>query len=389
MARALLTLNAGSSSLKVALFDVDAGPPRLVVRGEVEGFGVAPRFVTNAPDASLIERRSWAASATFETILEEVIDWAESRVGSASLAAVGHRVVHGGRDHVTPERISPALLNSLEALVPLAPLHQPHNLAPIRLIAAVRPHLPQVACFDTAFHATMPQVATRFALPQAYEDAGVRRYGFHGLSYEHISRRMAELDPRLAAGRVVVAHLGAGASLCAMSNGRSLDTSMGFTALDGLVMSTRCGSLDPGVVLYIQRNEHLSLDEVEALLYARSGLLGVSGISGDMRVLLASDDPPAREAVELFVYRAAREIASLACALGGLDGLVFTAGIGEHSPEIRAGVCDRLGWLGLALDRSANSDNAAVVSTPDSHIVVRVIPTDEEATIARHTVAAI
>ncbi len=286
--------------------------------------------------------------------------------------------------------MTPELLAALDRLAPLAPLHEPHNIAPMRAIAAARPKLPQVACFDTAFHHAMPIVATRFALPREYEAAGVRRYGFHGLSYEYIAGRLRELAPDLAQGRVIAAHLGNGASLCAMLQGRSVDTTMGFTALDGLMMGTRCGNIDPGVILYLEEESGLTAKQVEDLLYRRSGLLGVSGgIASDMRTLLASADARAKDAIELFVYRIAREIGALTSSLDGLDGVVFTAGIGEHAPPIREMVCARLGWLGVALDPDANARSAAVISTPQSRVVVRVIPTDEEAMIARHTLETI
>ena len=390
MSGALLTINAGSSSLKASLFDMNGDVLTPVLKGEVEGVGTAPRFVVKDSTGRIVHEQTWTDLDTpFEAVLETVIAWAESHRGEDALRAVGHRVVHGGRDYIHPERVTPELLVALETLTPLAPLHQPHNLAPIRAIAAARPDLPQVACFDTAFHATMPTVATRFALPRNYEDAGVRRYGFHGLSYEHIAWRMAADAPRLAAGRVIAAHLGAGASLCAIRAGRSIDTTMGFTAVDGLVMGTRCGELDPGVVLYMQREDGLTVEQVETVLSRRSGLLGVSGLSSDMRALLASDSPRAAEAIELFVYRVARDTGALTSSLGGLDGLVFTAGIGARSPVIRQMVCDRLGWLGVSLDAAANAAGAPVISAAGSRVEVRVIPADEEATIARHTLANI
>jgi acetate kinase len=392
MADAILTLNAGSSSIKFSLFEV-TGPDKLtlVSRGEVEAIGSAPRFFAQDPAGAVLARRSWPdPRQDFPSLLEAVIDWAESHLGGDALAAVGHRVVHGGPDYSRPERVTPALLTTLDALTPLAPLHEPHNLAPIRAIAAARPDLPQIACFDTAFHHTMPKVAARYALPREYEDAGVRRYGFHGLSYEYISRRLRELAPDLADRRVIVAHLGNGASLCALLKGRSLDTTMGFTTLDGLVMGTRCGDLDPGVVLYLEQQRGLTPKDVEDILYNRSGLLGVSGgLASDMRALLASADPRAQDAINLFVYRIAREVGALTSSLEGLDGLVFTAGIGEHAPEIRASVAARLAWLGAEIDPDANAKNAAVISTPASRIEVRVIPTDEEMMIARHTLDAI
>lgn len=388
MAGAVLVLNAGSSSLKFSLFLADSAQPlKLLSHGNIEGIGTAPHFIAHdAAGRTLTDRRWPEAKPAFEDLLETVIGWAEAHLGEAPLIAVGHRVVHGGPDHAGPERVTPALLDALDRLAPLAPLHQPYNILPIRAIAAARPSLPQVACFDTAFHHGMPVVATRFALPREYEASGVRRYGFHGLSYEYISRHLSDAAPDMARGRVIAAHLGNGASLCAMRAGRSIDTTMGFTALDGLMMGSRCGALDPGVILYLQQDRGLTVTQIEDLLYRRAGLLGVSGgIGSDMRVLLSSADSRARDAIELFVYRIAREIGALTSSLNGLDGLVFTAGIGENSPEIRAMVCDRLGWLGVKIDAAANAKNAAVISTPDSGVAVRVIPTDEEAMIAHHT----
>jgi acetate kinase len=299
--------------------------------------------------------------------------------------AVGHRIVHGGAAHRQPVRLDEALLTELHALVPLAPLHQPHNLAAIRAIAKLRPDLPQVACFDTAFHHDKPMVASRLALPRALHDLGIRRYGFHGLSYEYVARRLAGIDPALAGGRVVAAHLGNGASLCAMKGGRSVDTTMGFTALDGLMMGTRCGSLDPGVVLHLQSQMGMTVPEIEELLYQKAGLLGVSGMSSDMRMLIASDRPEAVEAVELFTWRAAREIGALVSSLGGVDGIVFTAGIGENSPEIRSRICQRLEWLGLEVNEPANAAGDVRISMPGSPVTVLVICTDEERMIACHT----
>jgi acetate kinase len=392
MTDAVLTLNAGSSSIKFSLFEVDRSfSLRFVSRSEVEGIDSAPHFVARDTADTVLAEQSWPdPHHSFQSLLEKVINWAETHLGGDRLMAVGHRVVHGGPDHYRPERVTPDLLTALDRLTPLAPLHEPHNIAPIRAIVAARPKLPQVACFDTAFHHTMPAVATRFALPRAYESAGVRRYGFHGLSYEYIARRLRDLAPELAEGRVIAAHLGNGASLCALRAGRSVDTTMGFTALDGLVMGTRSGNLDPGLILYLEEEHGLTAKQVETLLYRQSGLLGVSGgIASDMRTLLASTDVHAKEAIELFVFRIAREIGALTSSLGGLDGLVFTAGIGEHAPAIREMVCARLGWLGVAFDPEANRQNAALISTPQSRIAVRIIPTDEEAMIARHTVDTI
>jgi acetate kinase len=392
VAEAILTLNAGSSSIKFSLFDVGSRTtPILVFKAEIDGIGSAPHFVARDLNGNVIAEQRWPnPQLDFQSLLEAVIGWSENHLGTDTLIAVGHRVVHGGPDHVGPELATPALLTALDGLTPLAPLHEPHNVAPIRAIAAARPKLAQVACFDTAFHHTMPAVATRFALPREYEAMGVRRYGFHGLSYEYISARLREIAPQEAKGRIIAAHLGNGASLCAMQAGCSIDTTMGFTALDGLVMGTRCGNLDPGVILYMEEEHGLTAKQVEALLYQKSGLLGVSGgVASDMRMLLASADPHAKEAIELFVFRIAREIGALTSCLGGLDGIVFTAGIGEHAPEIRAMVCARLGWLGITLDQKANCENGGIISTPQSRVTVRVIPTDEEAMIARHTLDTI
>ena len=303
--------------------------------------------------------------------------------------AVGHRIVHGGTAFAAATRIDAAVLASLEALCPLAPLHQPHNLAAIRAIAAVFPALPQIACFDTAFHRDRPLIVQRFALPRELHDAGIRRYGFHGLSYDYIASALRKRAPDIAKGRVVVAHLGAGASMCAMLDGKSVDTTMAFTALDGLPMGTRCGALDPGVILYLLRERGMDADRIEALLYHESGLLGVSGLSADMRELLASKDSRAAEAIDLFIYRIARELGALVATLGGLDALVFTAGIGEHAPEIRRRVCEMSRWLDLVLDPKANERGDECISAADTRVSVWVIPTDEERTIARQTIEVI
>jgi len=388
MADAILTLNAGSSSLKIGLFRVvRAGQLELAVRAEVEELATTPRFLARSATGAVLEQLNWPRTAgNFSLLAEQVVAWAARHLGTDRLRAVGHRIVHGSSAHVSPELVTPHLIAVLDRMIPLAPLHLPQNLAPIRAIAAAYPELPQVACFDTAFHHGMPPVATRFALPAKYEAEGVRRFGFHGLSYEYIVGRLRDVSPRLADGRVIVAHLGNGASLCAMRSGRSIDTTMGFSVLDGLVMGTRPGTLDAGVVLYLQRHYRMSVDDVENLLYRRSGLLGVSGgIGSDMRTLLASPEPAARAAVELFVYRIAREAGGLASSLGGLDGIVFTGGIGEHSVPIRAAVAERLAWLGTKLDDPANADNRALLSTIDSRVEVRIIPTDEETMIASHT----
>lgn len=386
MAGSILTLNAGSSSLKFALFDAALSP---VLRGEIEEIEVAPRLSARTATGSMLADRRWSEkNKSFQTILEDLLDFVHDHSGRDGLGSAGHRIVHGGVDHVVPARITPRLLSALDRLTPLDPLHMQHNLAPARAIAETRPGLPQVACFDTAFHHAMPTEAQAVAVPRALQDAGVRRYGFHGLSYESIVSRLASENPELVRGRVVVAHLGAGASLCALQGGASIATTMGFSTLDGLMMATRCGHVDPGVLLYLARQGH-SVAEIEDMLYHQSGLLGVSGISGDMRVLLASDDARAAEAIALFTYRIAIEVGGMASALGGLDGLVFTAGIGERAPAIRAAICARLAWLGVSLDAGANAAGATRINTPDSNVAVLVYATDEEMVIARHTHAVL
>ena len=391
MTGTILTLNAGSSSLKFALFEIDPNSGlRPGPSGEIEDIGTSAHFIARNADGCVIDDKRWpGAGPDYAHMIESVITWAEGQLRGDSLIAVGHRVVHGGPDYDRPQIVTPDLLAALDRLVPLAPLHEPHNIAPMRAIAQARPDLPQVACFDTAFHHDMPRLATRLAIPLRYETEGIRRYGFHGLSYEYIAGKLRELAPALSKGRVIVAHLGNGASLCAMKDSRSIDTTMGFSALDGLMMGTRCGNLDPGVVLYLLQQHGMTPETVEKLLYAQSGLLGVSGISSDMRALIASSDLRAREAIALFVFRMARETGALTSSLGGLDGLVFTAGIGEHAPAIRAMVCERLAWLGAKIDPIANARNDFTIGTPDSRIAIHVIPTNEELMIARHTLEAI
>ncbi|HET9148638.1 MAG TPA: acetate/propionate family kinase [Acetobacteraceae bacterium] len=380
MPGAILALNAGSSSIKFALFQARGGR---IAHGAIEDIGGAPHFRGHDRQGRLTERR-WREGLSHEDLLSPLLDWAESHHDGEALAAIGHRIVHGGVEFAEPVRIDERVLAALDRLIPLAPLHQPHNLAPIRAMAKLRPGLPQVACFDTAFHHRMPELASILPLPARYAQAGVRRYGFHGLSYEYIARRFAELDPARAAGRVIAAHLGNGASACAMRGGRSLDTSMGFTALDGLMMGTRCGAIDPGAVLHMMQQEGLDGETISDILYHRSGLLGVSGGSGDMRVLLESRTEAARFAVSLFAYRAAREIAALTIPLGGLDALIFTAGIGEKAAPVRAAICAHLPHLGITLDDAANGRHDPVISAAASKAAVRVIPTDEEAMIADH-----
>ena len=392
MPNAILTLNAGSSSIKFALFETGAREEiARAFHGKVEAIGSAPHLVAQDKAGKVLHERRWPKGGreTHEDFLPEVLGLADAHLGADELIGIGHRIVHGGPRHIEPAPITTTLLQELERLVPLAPLHQPHNLAPIRAIARLRSTLTQVACFDTAFHHTLPAVATRFALPRKHWHEDLRRYGFHGLSYEFIARRLAEIAPQLSRARVIVAHLGNGASLCAMRDGRSVETTMSLTALDGLVMGTRCGSIDPGAILYLQQTHGMSADQVQDVLYNKSGLLGVSEIASDMRTLLASPDDRAREAIELFVYRLAREAGGLVSVLGGLDGFVFTAGIGEHAPEIRERVAAHLGWLGLALDEEANRRGEQVISKADSRVAVHVIATDEEAMIARHTLTVI
>ena len=382
----ILCLNAGSSSLKFALFATGEGEPTPVASGKIENIGLEPHLIAHDAGGRTIAERRWARSdnATHETLLGDLLDRIEASAGP-DLIGVGHRIVHGGTDFSEPVRLDDDVLARLDALSPLAPLHQPHNLAAVRAVQAARPALPQVACFDTGFHHGQPAVATRFALPRWLEEEGIRRYGFHGISYEYIARRLDELDLQPSGRKVIAAHLGNGASLCAIKDGQSIDTTMGFTALDGLVMGTRTGALDPGAVLYLFQQKSMTTSQVEHLLYSESGLLGVSGVSSDMRALLASDDPRAAEAVDLFAYRIARQTGALASSLGGLDMLVFTAGIGENAPEVRARACARLAWLGVEIDAAANDGNQPVISTPASRVVVRVIPTDEERMIAIHT----
>jgi acetate kinase len=375
-------INAGSSSVKFAVYE---GEGR-VLTGQVEGLGAHPSAKASGADGSALASPDLGATPprTPGEVLPRLLPWVQQQLRGRGLDALGHRVVHGGMKYARPQRITPALLTELEALNPLAPLHQPHNLAPIRVVMEHRPELAQVACFDTAFHRTVPEVAQAFALPYAYHEEGVRRFGFHGLSYEYIASCLPRQAPAIADGRVVVAHLGNGASLCALRGGVSVATTMGFTALDGLPMGTRCGELDAGVVLHLMRQNGMTPDEVEGLLYRRSGMLGLSGVSSDFRDLLASDEPRARFAVAVFCYRVVRHIGSLAAALGGLDGLVFTAGVGENAAPIREAICRGCAWLGLELDEAANQTNRSCISKSGSRVAAHVIPTDENLMIARH-----
>jgi acetate kinase len=385
VADAILVLNAGSSSLKCETFLLHGQALDRVAAGIVEELDGRPRFHATRADGGALGEQSWERPIGHDGALDFLLGWLEKQPDAPRVAAVGHRVVHGGREFTAPVRITPDVVAALEALVPLAPLHQPGNVSAIKTMATQHPSLPQVACFDTAFHAGQPALAREFAVPRALGDAGVRRYGFHGLSYEYIASVLPEYDPGAASGRTVVLHLGNGASMCALAGGRSVATTMGFTALDGLVMGTRCGSIDPGVLLYLMDEHGMDARALERLLYKESGLLGVSTLSSDMRELLASSDPRAREAVELFCYRIVRELGSLAAALGGLDAVVFTAGIGEHAAPVRAAVCRDSAWLGIELDAAANAAGGPRISTPASRVAVWVVPTDEELMIARHT----
>lgn len=384
MADSLLILNAGSSSIKFSVF-LDGDEPALFMHGQVEELYTSAKFQATDSAGKNIGTRQWDAQLGHDGAIEHLIGFVRGHCADNRLAAVGHRVVHGGADYSEPALVTPDVLQDLEKLIPLAPLHQPHNIAPIRLIAGQLPKLPQVACFDTAFHHIQPQVAQAFALPPAITDRGVRRYGFHGLSYEYLASALTAYDPEAAAGRVIVAHLGNGASMCAMRAGRSVASTMGFTPLDGLPMGTRCGALDPGVVLYLMDELKMDARTIEKLLYEQSGLLGVSGVSSDMRALLASEEPRAKLAIDLFIYRIGRELGSLAAALGGLDALVFTGGIGEHAAAIRERVCLDAQWLGVELDAAANSAGTPRISTSASRVPAWAIPTNEELMIARHT----
>ena len=380
-------INAGSSSIKFSFFEGE----RRILSGQVDGIGAHPSASAAGPNGEVIAPPHLGTKPPTvpSEVLPAILPWARERIGDRRLAALGHRVVHGGLHHSRPARVTPELLAELEALVPLAPLHEPHNLAPIKMAMTLNPDLPQVACFDTAFHRTAPEVEQAFALPYRYYEEGIRRYGFHGLSYEYIASVLPQRAPQIANGRVVVAHLGNGCSAWAMRKRTSIATTMGFTALDGLPMGTRCGELDAGVVLHLIQQKGMSAEELVNLLYRRSGMLGLSGISSDFRELLASDDPRARFAVDVFCYRVAGHIASLATALGGLDGIVFTAGVGENAAPVRRAICQACSWLGLELDEAANREHKERISTPNSRVVAYVIKTDENLMIARHARALV
>ena len=384
---AILVLNAGSSSIKFSVFGVRAATLELEVRGQIERLFTAPHFIAKDSTGRVVGEHSWGDGVQLghDRAIDHLASFLRSRFAGFELIGVGHRVVHGGLDFREPVRIDADAVDHLARLVPLAPLHQPHNLAPIRLLLERSPTLTQVACFDTSFHRTNPPIAQRFAIPAELHDAGVQRYGFHGLSYEYIARTLPEHDAKAAAGRTIVLHLGNGASMCALHAGRSIASTMGFTAVDGLPMGTRCGAIDPGVLLYLMDERGMDARAIEKLIYQESGLLGVSGISGDMATLLASDDPRAALAIDLYLYRIRRELGSLAAALGGLDALVFTAGIGENAAPLRRRICEDARWLGVELDATANDRGGPRLSSPGSRVSAWVIPTNEELMIALHT----
>jgi acetate kinase len=386
MSGCIAVINAGSSSVKFALC-ADSDNADILFRGQIEGIGVSPRLnVKDAQGGTLVERASSAAGFDHDAATREILETGVHLASGTPVKGIGHRVVHGGMKFDTPVRLDRDVLEALARLEPLAPLHQPHNLSPIRTIFDAAPHVPQVACFDTAFHRSQPRVAQSFALPRQFTDAGVQRYGFHGLSYEYLLSRLRDLRPELASGRIILAHLGNGASLCAVDQGRSVASTMGFTAVDGLMMGTRCGALDPGVILYLMREYQMDAVAIEDLIYRKSGLLGVSGLSSDMRTLRASTDPAACEAIDLFVYRIIREAGSMVAALGGIDAFVFSGGIGENDAATRTEVIEGCRWMGAILEPELNANGEGCISAETSTIPVWVIPTDEERLIARHTV---
>ena len=387
MPTSIAVLNAGSSSVKFSVFAERDDALELTVRGQAEGLYTSPRFVAKDAAGTVLGEKSWGEGVKLghDGALDHLVAFLRAEFSGHRLVGVGHRVVHGGVEYTSPVRVDATILTALEKYVPLAPLHQPHNLAPIRGLLERSPELPQVACFDTAFHSRAPAVAQAFALPKAITDLGVRRYGFHGLSYEYIAQVLPQFDERAARGKTVVLHLGNGSSMCAIADGRSVASTMGFTAADGLPMGTRCGNLDPGVILYLMDELQMDARAIEKLIYQQSGLLGMSGVSSDMRTLEASDAPAAKAAIDVFIYRIGRELGSLAAALGGLDAIVFTAGIGENSRSLRERVCRDAAWLGVELDAAANERNGPRISSAGSRVSAWVIPTNEELMIARHT----
>jgi acetate kinase len=387
----ILVVNAGSSSIKFQLFAIGGGD-RLErrLKGQIEGIGVRPHLIAKGAGGEVLIDKTWPPAEVTDVpaALGRLVEFLRAEVGTLPVA-VGHRVVHGGPDYSAPILIDAAVVERLQAFAPLAPLHQPNNLGPIRTLLQRQPQLPQVACFDTGFHRGHPEIADRYALPEEFYQEGVRRYGFHGLSYEYIASQLPKVAPDIAKGRVVVAHLGSGASMCAIHAGKSVESTMGFTALDGLPMGTRPGQLDAGIVLYLLTEKGMSAKEIERLFYQDSGLKGLSGISNDVRDLLASSDARAKFALDYFVYRISLFTGTLAAAMCGIDGFVFTAGVGENSPIVRQGVAKRLAWLGLELDPAANAKGEGRISAPNSRVACYVIPTDEELMIARHTLAVL
>jgi acetate kinase len=380
MSQAILALNAGSSSIKFAAYEVDAHAKLTpLCKGMLDRHIDDAQFVIKDPAGKIISQNNAAKVGSDSDLTKALIERVEPLLGDRQLAAVGHRIVHGGPDFLAPIRVNSDILQKLDALTPLAPLHQPGCLAPIRSLLAMQPELPQVACFDTAFHRDLAPIYRRFPLPLEFEAKGIRRYGFHGLSFEYIAQRLPQPQPR-----AVIAHLGSGSSLCAIHQGKSVNTTMSLTPLDGLMMATRSGAIDPGLPLYLLQSEHMPVSGVEDLLYHKSGLLGVSGISADMRTLLASRDPRARQAVDQFCARAAEQVAAMTSSIDGIDLLVFTGGIGENSADVRRDICARLGWMGVQLDDGANMQQRDVISARESEIEVRIIPTDEELMIAQH-----
>jgi acetate kinase len=381
-----LVVNAGSSSLKFCVYRRPGGERwGLAARGQIDGIGTSPRLTAkDGGGTSLVDAALDKSVKDGRAALDALAEWLRARYAGSRVLGVGHRVVHGGAKYAAPCIVTPEVLADLRALIPLAPLHQPYNLAAIEAVAERNPGVPQVACFDTSFHRGQSAVAELVPLPKAIRDTGVQRYGFHGLSYEYIASVLPEVAPDVAEGRVIVAHLGSGASLCGLAKRRSVDSTLGFTALDGLCMGTRPGSIDPGVILHLFQTMGLSAADVEKLLYKQSGLLGISGISNDMRALVDNPDPAARLAVDYFVYQVIKHAGALAAVLGGVDALVFTAGIGERSAEIRRRICERLGWLGVRLDATGNAAHGPRITTANSRVSAWVIPTDEEQMIARH-----
>ena len=386
---AYLVLNAGSSSLKFSVFRqvADTTELKTILSGQIAGIGSLATFIAKDANRRILAEHRWneADSNNRDILLQYLLDWINNTLVDDHIVAAGHRVVHGGRFLGRPMQVNAELLDQLEQLVPLAPLHQPHNLAPMQSLARNHPELDQVACFDTAFHSTQPWRAKAYALPRELSDEGLCKYGFHGLSYEYVTQQLLATHPELAKGHIVICHLGNGSSLCAVKDGRSMDTTMGFTALDGVPMGTRSGSIDPGVLLYLMHEKKMDVDAIEDLLYRRSGLLGVSGLSNDMKVLQESTELHAKQAVELFCFRVAKEVGAMAASMGGLDALVFTAGIGENSPEIRELVAQQLEWLGVKLDAAANSERQVDISAADARVPTFVVPTNEEMMIAKHT----